>query len=107
MANRVHIVRPSSYTVQLRGVSGSTTNGITLNGTWQAGLGAFYFDVVTSGLYELWEDPLGGASYAQNTDWDDGNGKWVEGSNMITHIDGHGNASGKIEPDLPTALVPS
>lgn len=69
--NNVWIKRPlSTYTVQLRGVTGKNTAGITIQGVYNASFAAFGFAIETSGVYQLWEDPLGGSSYARNAEWD-------------------------------------
>ena len=106
MANRVRVPRPTGYTVQLRGKAGTPTAAITLNGTYQATFKAYAFDVLISGLYDLYEDPAGGSAYVQMVDWDDGNSKWVEGSDMVIHKDGHGDATGLIEPGDTTFAKP-
>src|SRR4030067_3833571 len=70
MANPVRVRFTSSLSsAQLRGVTGEPTDGITLQGTYQAAFAAFKFNGAVSGLYEKFEDPLGGSSYAQDTAW--------------------------------------
>jgi hypothetical protein len=80
MANPVRVRFTSSLSsAQLRGVTGEPTDGITLQGTYQAAFDAFKFDVNVSGLYEKFEDPLGGSSYTQDTGWGT---KFVNGDDL-------------------------
>lgn len=65
----------SGYTAQLRGVTGTITAGITINGSYNADWDAHVFQVETSGLYELWVDPAGGSTYSKDSIWSGSYGK--------------------------------
>lgn len=57
----------SGYTAQLRGVSGTVTDGETVNGVYDSNWDAFVFNMEKSGLYELWVDPAGGSTYSKDS----------------------------------------
>ena len=85
----------SSYSAQLRGVTGTVTAGISLTGVYSSTYRAHEFQVSVTGAYELYIDELGGSSYSEDTNWDDGlTGKVIYGSDLTDHIHGHGSGSG-------------
>lgn len=69
----------SGSTAQLRGVAGTQTDSIALDGSYIAGLQMHEFEVVVSGNYTLWEDPNGGVAYVRDADWSTTDGKFVAG----------------------------
>jgi len=76
----------SGYTAQLRGVAGTNTAGIVLQGTYQSGWDMHVFDVLVSGPYELWFDPNGGSTYSKDSVWSGSTGKLVFGQDMIDSL---------------------
>ena len=65
----------SGYTAQLRGVAGTNTSAITLQGNYSSSWDAHVFQMQISGLYELWVDPAGGSTYSKDARWSGGFGK--------------------------------
>ena len=101
-------LRSSSYSAQLRGITGTPTVGISINGSYSSKYLSHYFLVSVTGDYELYYDPLGGTSYIEDTDWDDGqDGKTIYADDIVEHIHGHGSGiSGKIAtPDIVVSGV--
>ena len=87
-------MRGSSYSAQLRGVAGSPTAGITINGTYSSRYLSHEFLVTVTGDYKLYYDPIGGSSYVYDSYWDDGqNGKTIYADDLVTHMHGHGSGS--------------
>ena len=82
MANPVYIAVAEGSSCQLRGVSGSMTDGEIISGVWNSGFSAFFFNVDISGAYELWVDPAGGTSYSKDSTWSGSTGKWVPGQDF-------------------------
>lgn len=82
MANPVYIVLAEGSSCQLRGVTGTLTEGQVIQGQWNANWQAFFFDVEISGAYELWFDPNGGTSYSKDSTWSGATGKWVPGQDF-------------------------
>lgn len=70
-------MRSSVSSTILIGVAGTTTEGDTITGSYTSGLQMHKFSGTKSGFYTLWEDPLGGTSYARRTDWSDATGKYL------------------------------
>ena len=69
-ANVVKIRLPGSgYSTQLRGVAGTRTAGITLTGTYNAGWDMYLFNLLITGVYELWYDTTGGSTYSKDAVW--------------------------------------
>ena len=101
-------LRSSSYSAQLRGITGTPTVGISINGSYSSKYLSHYFLVSVTGNYELYIDPLGGVTYIEDTDWDDGqDGKTIYADDLIDHMYGHGSgASDKIATaDLVDSLI--
>jgi len=84
--NPLKVRLTSTYTVQLRGVTGKNTAGITLQGTYDSGWDAFVFDVLISGPYELWIDTAGGSTYVKDSIWSGATGKWQTGGDSIDSV---------------------
>lgn len=74
----------STYSAQLRGVTGTTSAGQTLTGTWVTGKKAHRFTVTKTGPYKLYADPAGGSSYVLDSAWSGTNGKAVAGDDLST-----------------------
>jgi len=87
MANPVKIPISEDATAQLRGVSGTVTDGITLNGVYSSGWLCHVFQVLISGAYELWVDPAGGSSYSKDSTWSGASGKWVPGEDFKESVE--------------------
>jgi len=87
MANPVKIPLPnSSYSAQLRGVTGKNTEGIIIQGSYDANWDMYVFNVDISGPYELYVDPAGGTNYTKDSVWSGPTGKWVPGQDMIDAV---------------------
>ena len=76
----------SGYTAQLRGVAGSGTDGVTVQGTYDSNWDAYVFDMETSGLYELWVDPNGGSTYSKDSIYSGDYGNLVFGWDMAQSL---------------------
>lgn len=76
----------SASSAQLRGVSGTRTDGITLDGTYNSQLDMHEFNVQVTGRYKLYEDTAGGANYSERTDWGGSDGKVLYGDDVIDHV---------------------
>ena len=103
-------LRSSSYSAQLRGITGTPTVGISINGSYSSRYLSHEFLVSVTGNYELYVDPLGGSSYSEDTYWDDGqDGKTIYADDLVEHVHGHGSGvNGKIaSPDLVVTGVSS
>ena len=84
----IRIVMPnSSYSAQLRGVSGTRTAGITIQGTYSAQMLAHVFYVTTGGRYDLYLDATGGTNYSKDSNYSGTNGKDFNNSNFADAID--------------------
>lgn len=77
----------SGYSAQLRGVSGSRTDGITLQGSYNAGWDVHVFNVLVTGLYELWFDPAGGSTYSKDSVWSGTGGKIILGEDFAQSLE--------------------
>lgn len=86
MANPVKIPLESGASAQLRGISGTATEDIVLNGTYNEGWQCHIFQVLISGPYELWIDPLGGTDYVKDSAWSGATGKFVPGQDLIDSL---------------------
>lgn len=67
----------STYTAQLKGVSGTRTTGLTIQGTYSSTFKAHEFTITIAGYYDLWYDAAGGSNYAKDAAWSGANGKFV------------------------------
>ena len=87
-ANIVKIRLPAiDYTAQLRGVTGKSTAGITLQATYNAGWDMYLFSVLVTGLYELWFDVAGGSNYSKDSIWSGSGGKIVFGEDFALSLE--------------------
>lgn len=77
----------SGYTAQLRGVTGTITQGIVIQGVYSADWDAFAFDIESSGLYELYVDPLGGSSYSKDSVWSGADGRVLLGYDFALSLE--------------------
>ena len=84
-------MKSSLSTAQLRGIAMTPTAGITVQGSYVAGLMMHQFSVAISGMYTLWEDILGGSNYSRRTDWSGTAGKFVQGGDTQFGIYGGRN----------------
>jgi hypothetical protein len=73
----------STYTAQLRGVTGTRTAGLIVAGTYSSTFKAHEFDLTVDGHYDLWFDAAGGSNYVKDAAWSGANGKYV-GSNYYS-----------------------
>ena len=79
----------SSYTAQLRGVTGTRTAGEVLQGTYITSYRMHEFQVTKSGPYKLYYDPAGGSSYIQDATFDGAgvsDGKIILGEDWMTYF---------------------
>lgn len=99
--NVVRIRFPAStYSAQLRGVTGTTTAGLTIQGTYSSNLGAHVFKITITGPYKLYFDAAGGSSYSLDSQWSDTYGTTLTGypdlmnaTDFVSKVDPDGNDS--------------
>ena len=72
----------STVSAQLRGISGTVTDGVILDGSYSSEYNAHEFSVSISGQYELWTDPLGGTSYSKVSSWGGVSGKYIPSDDL-------------------------
>lgn len=69
----------SGYSAQLRGVTGTRTAGVTVQGAYTDQLNMHSFSVATEGYYTLWYDVNGGSTYTMDSRWAPVAGKYIPG----------------------------
>lgn len=89
---RIRLVN-SSYSGKLIGVTGTSTDGEEITGTYKSWCRAHEFDIDITGLYKLWVDPLGGTDWEEYSNWGGTNGKQLLGDEVDDHIEGHGSGA--------------
>ena len=72
----------SGVSAQLRGIAGTQTDGLSIDGTYSSVYDAHEFIISVSGRYELWTDPLGGTDYAKVSSWGGTDGKYIPSSDL-------------------------
>lgn len=82
------IVMPgSTYSAQLRGVSGTRTSGLTITGGYSSTFKAHVFIVSVEGRYNLYYDASGGSTYTLDTGWSGSYGKYISVGDFQEAID--------------------
>lgn len=82
------IVMPSStYSAQLRGITGTRTEGITITGSYSSTFKAHVFTVSVEGRYDLYYDASGGSTYTKDTGWSGSYGKFIAVGDFNEAID--------------------
>ena len=87
-ANPTKIRFPAAgYTAQLRGITGTRTAGIILQGAYNAGWDMHVFQILVTGLYDLWFDIAGGSNYSKDSIWSGTGGKICFGEDFAESLE--------------------
>jgi hypothetical protein len=74
----------SSYSARMIGATGTRTEGIILQGLYNAYYRSHQFNVQATGKYELWIDVAGGSNYSKDATFGGGYGKMISGADLDT-----------------------
>ena len=81
--NLTKIPLPSTYSAELRGVSGSTSEGETVSGSYNTTDKLFHFNIDLTGRYKLYFSPTGGTPTTLDVLWSGTYGRFLLGANDI------------------------
>ena len=81
--NLTKIPLPSTYSAEVRGVTGSTSEGETVSGAYNATDKLFHFNIDLTGRYKLYFSPTGGTPTTLDVLWSGTYGRFLLGANDI------------------------
>lgn len=81
--NLTKIPLPSTYSAEVRGVAGSTSEGEVVSGAYNPTDKLFHFNIDLTGRYKLYFSPTGGTPTTLDVLWSGTYGRFLLGANDI------------------------